>query len=724
MIQNITINKVATYKNTTTLTTDKKVNLIYGLNGVGKSTLSRLLQSPQNPEFASCSFIEPKDTKILVYNQDFINETFFESDEIKGVFSLSKENKEIETKINEKKTEINGKISKLSKIQENIDKIKQEKREKNEKAIEKIWEIKRKHADEDRTLIEFLKNRRRNKQELYNFVHDWKKPEKEPQKTIDQIKSDYISLTKTDNEKKKLITEFSFNVDHIENDKIFETAIIGSKSSAVSGLISSLNNSDWVRKGLSYIDHSSEETQTCPFCQQSTLEKSLVDEIFGYFDKTYDEAVEKLDSLHKQYTHAIEKLPTITADAPNRLVIAHWQEIKSNYDQLIATATLNTNIIEEKENSLSENKYLHDTSEIVRKINDKISEANGVISDHNRRLDNKSEETRKLRDEFWDLMRWNYDQTISRLDSDLLDCEQRTTNEIKAHTQNQTEKFELESQIKGLQSKTVNIEKAITSINNNLISLGISDFYIKQHNDALYKIVRKDNNNANIRTLSEGEKTIITFLYFLEMCKGKASPDEVEKKKIAVIDDPISSLSHIYIFNIGEFIKSEFFISDDFDQVFVLTHSLYFFYELTDIRKDRRNENQKLLRISKNSSGSSISEMSYQEIQNDYQAYWSIVNNPQQNEALIANCMRNIIEYFFSFVEKIELNNVFQKESLKHPRFQAFNRYINRESHSLGQNIFDFKEFNYDDFIEGLRLVFYENGYQNHFNKMRQRVPG
>ena len=88
-----------------------------------------------------------------------------------------------------------------------------------------------------------------------------------------------------------------------------------------------------------------------------------------------------------------------------------------------------------------------------------------------------------------------------------------------------------------------------------------------------------------------------------------------------VIDDPVSSLSHIYVFNIGEIIKSEFFNNDSFDQVFVLTHSLYFFYELTDINDERRKEKQKLHRISKNSSGSFITEMKYEEIQNDYQTY-------------------------------------------------------------------------------------------------------
>ena len=77
--------------------------------------------------------------------------------------------------------------------------------------------------------------------------------------------------------------------------------------------------------------------------------------------------------------------------------------------------------------------------------------------------------------------------------------------------------------------------------------------------------------------------------------------------------------------------------------------------------------------------------------------------------------MRNIVEYFFNFVRKKDLNNVFQMNELQDPKYQAFCRYINRESHSLGQNIIDMKEFNYDVFREGLRLVFEKTGYLDHF---------
>nr|PME98772.1 hypothetical protein BCV24_21755 [Vibrio cyclitrophicus] len=95
-----------------------------------------------------------------------------------------------------------------------------------------------------------------------------------------------------------------------------------------------------------------------------------------------------------------------------------------------------------------------------------------------------------------------------------------------------------------------------------------------------------------------------------------------------------------------------------------------------------------------------------------------MINDENQPPALIANCMRNVIEYFFNFVQKSDLSNVVQNKKLKEVRYQAFIRYINRESHSLGQNIIDFKEFDYASFKDGLRLVFEVMGYPEHYKKM------
>ena len=115
--------------------------------------------------------------------------------------------------------------------------------------------------------------------------------------------------------------------------------------------------------------------------------------------------------------------------------------------------------------------------------------------------------------------------------------------------------------------------------------------------------------------------------------------------------------------------------------------------------------------------GSKIQNMHYEHIQSDYQAYWMAIRDPETSPALIANCMRNIIEYFFNFVEKKDLNNVFSSAKFQQLKYQAL-RYINRESHSLGQNIYDFKEFDYTIFHEALKMVFEESGYSEHYKKM------
>lgn len=50
------------------------------------------------------------------------------------------------------------------------------------------------------------------------------------------------------------------------------------------------------------------------------------------------------------------------------------------------------------------------------------------------------------------------------------------------------------------------------------------------------------------KTLSEGEKNFISFLYFYQLCLGTDNIDRSSKKKIIVIDDPVSSLDSQALF--------------------------------------------------------------------------------------------------------------------------------------------------------------------------------
>lgn len=67
---------------------------------------------------------------------------------------------------------------------------------------------------------------------------------------------------------------------------------------------------------------------------------------------------------------------------------------------------------------------------------------------------------------------------------------------------------------------------------------------------------------------------------------------------------------------------------------------------MTEMDENKRHTSQALFRISKSETGSKIQNMHYEHIQSDYQAYWMAIRDPETSPALIANCMRNIIEYF------------------------------------------------------------------------------
>ena len=94
MISKIKLQKVASYgESPAVLETDKQINLIYWLNWTWKTTISKYFQNREGSDFSHCSIEGLKNEKILVYNENFIHDNFYQ-DTQKGIFSLNAENKE------------------------------------------------------------------------------------------------------------------------------------------------------------------------------------------------------------------------------------------------------------------------------------------------------------------------------------------------------------------------------------------------------------------------------------------------------------------------------------------------------------------------------------------------------------------------------------------------------------------------------------------------------
>ncbi|MDX1302901.1 AAA family ATPase [Photobacterium sp.] len=717
MITEIILDNVASYKSKVTLTTDKKINIVYGLNGSGKSTFSNYFYDPENLKYKACSNTRDGET-VLVYNQKFINNNFYSPDSLNGIFGLSEENKQVEEEIAKKTEELEVLETDKKKQATNIEEQAIMVEKAKSSAEKKVWEIKQTYTGGDRVLEYCLENLKGNKSKLYAHISALSKPVTKSQKTIDDLKVEVNAIDGDTAVKLSTLDVITFDtLSEISVDALNEI-IIGNEDSPVATLIEKLQNSDWVSSGLKYLDLINGDE--CPFCQSQTMTEQLIRQIKDYFDESYEEKINAIKLIETEYETLIKDFPKLDVYKSSQYAVKHLAQLTEEHSLIVKIIENNKNLIQNKKAKPSTQIKLEDPSPHVNSFNILIESVNASIIKHNKKIENVSSEKARIKKEFWDILRYEYDQTISnynKIDKDA----QTVINAAKIVKDQKTKDIiTKKAEIVEQQKNTVNIDEAVENISKGLEDIGITDFSIKKHESNLYRVVRSGADEDVFTSLSEGEKMMISFLYFRELIKGKQSATEMPQKKIAIIDDPVSSLSHIFVYNIGRLIKNDFFKSDDVEQVFVLTHSLYFFYELTDTNHSRRKKEQELFRLSKNSSGSSVNKMSYQEVQNDYQSYWSVINDGQQPPALIANCMRNIIEYFFGFVQKIELSNVADIEELQQNKFEAFMRYINRESHSVGQNIIDFKEFDYDIFKEAFKLLFYKTGYPEHYNKMSE----
>lgn len=721
MIRKILMKNAASYKhNEAILQTDRKINYIYGLNGVGKSTLSSFLYSPSNKLFEHCSIEKDADNEVLVYNENFVRDNFHSSDGLPGIFTLSKENKDILVQIQvseEKKEYLNQKIEENKKEQGLIgEKINLE----SQKVESSIWKIKETFYGGDRVLDFCLKGHIGSKKDLLKKILATSVISNSDV-TIANLKKEAQEIL-GDAQKLPSVPKVNLSLDKIEKHTIFSKEIVGNNNSSISNFIQDLGNADWVRKGLTYVSEESTSEQknsACPFCQNLTISRELLKSIGEYFDVSYEKDLSLLKDLRDQYETLLTSLPQDSAFL-NHPKMDNSPDFRIKYQELRTLMESNLSLIKEKLRSPSSRLNLKSSDMLVVDLNAIIEEANRETDLHNVKIEKKDEVSLRIKDEFWGLMRFEQNKLIE----EYLNSEKELTNSLanksKEFDEIQRELQNVKDQISALQKKTTNIEEAVQNINSHLKDMGVINLELIKHGEGQkYKIQREGRGSDIYKSLSEGEKTVITFLYFLEFCKGRKNPEESEKKKVIVIDDPISSLSHMYIFNVGRLIKNEFLGSDKFEQFFILTHNLYFFYELANAKSKPGVELPNLYRIIKNTDGSKIVPMKINEIQNDYQSYWSVLKDPNIPETLLANSMRNILEHFFGFVEKHEsLNNIFQQKIFQENKFQSFVRYMDRGSHSDAINISDFKDINHEFFKEAFKMVFDKTGYSDHYMKM------
>ena len=284
-----------------------------------------------------------------------------------------------------------------------------------------------------------------------------------------------------------------------------------------------------------------------------------------------------------------------------------------------------------------------------------------------------------------------------------------------------------------LENSVTSVTPTVNEINRLLNGYGFTNFLIREvpENKNHYQIVR-ENGEPAISTLSEGEKTFITFLYYMQLVKGSHNPDGVTTNRVLVIDDPVSSLDSNILFVVNTLLRDVFTdIHEDrgsVKQVILLTHNVYFHKEIAFIDKHckwRDCINHWILR--KRDNVSSIQAYGKSSpIKSSYELMWTELKSSTLNSCIVTqNIMRRIIENYFQVFGGISPDVILEKFTNAEDKkiCRSLLSWVNDGSHSMPEDLYvemsdDQLSRNKDIFHQ----IFVMMGQEAHYDMMMQQI--
>lgn len=372
---------------------------------------------------------------------------------------------------------------------------------------------------------------------------------------------------------------------------------------------------------------------------------------------------------------------------------------------------------------------INGSDKYIDEINEMIVRKNDTINKHNNLVDNYQEEKKKLISDIWVLIAKENSTLISQHNKKIDGLNHGVQSTTEKQNQYETQKKNIELEIKRKNKRVTSVQPAVEEINRILHNYGFNNFSITPSNEKSnhYQIKRTDGTLAE-STLSEGEVTFITFLYFLQWIKGSQNEEEVTQDRIIVIDDPISSLDSNVLFVVSSLLKDVIYKvldgESNIKQVFVLTHNVYFHKELSFIGNGN-NPNKEIhywILRKKND----ITNIQYYGMDNpissSYELLWKEVKEQNANSVItIQNVMRRIIENYFKILGKYKDDELINKfpdyESQEICR--SLLSWINDGSHCMPDDLYvEALDDSSERYREVFKKIFEYTNHIEHYNMM------
>ena len=635
-----------------------KINFVYGPNGSGKTTISRLMAAADG--FPSCAVkwknADPLQT--FVYNSDFVEENFSQ-EKIKGIFTLGKDDIGIGEKIEEIGEEIADLDKTVSGLKtalggENGDGGKNRKLEDLESEFEETcWKQKTKHDEHFKIAFKGCRADR-------SRFRD---------KVLEELTAGAAELKPIEYLKKKAEDIFEDNPSEIdpvppigkydilrhEKNPVLGKKIVGREDVDVADMIRRLGNSDWVKSGRAYFEKNDEEV--CPFCQQETPEE-FAKSLNEYFDETFEkdmDAVGKLDDSYETDSEKLlEQIRSTAAAAPGVLDVG---TMRSKEDVLRRILEGNAERIKTKKAEPSREIALETAADVIAEIESLVKTANSSIKEHNESVRRIDQERKELTEQVWKyIVEEELKNAIERYEKDRRELKRsigKIRDEIRSMLQKRDDK---KREIEGLERERKGVQRTIDEINSILSSVGFRSFRLaRADKEDFYRVVRNGGTDVK-ETLSEGEKRFMTFLYFYHLLKGSQSSDGTPSDCVVVFDDPVSSLDGEILFVISSLIKRVFkeIRKDEGNvrQAFVLTHNVYFHREVAYDGPGKSPKNERTFwMVRKHGADQKLKKSESNPIKTSYELLWAGVRDRESSPAgTIQNTMRRILEHYFKIL--------------------------------------------------------------------------
>jgi len=733
MIDSITIKNVATYDNEGIhINNLKKVNFIYGANGTGKTTISNYLKNQNDDKYNDCEIIWKKNNlsvSTLVYNKKFRDENFGLG-KIKGVFTLGKATKDEKELVESKLAELKN-LKQLEETRRGSLKGHNDAKNIIETSfIELCW--KKLKVEYENVFYEAFKgalHKKIFKDKLLNEFDNNTNNLFSYDNLLERAKTIFGEVPK--NIEPLSLIEFDYIL-QIEENSIWGKKVVGKRDIDIAGFIQQLNISDWVHQGKNYIQ---KDSNVCPFCQQETITDDFKKQLENFFDKSYINDINLLKELFSSYT-------ALTSNILNELNNIEEREknlgnTKLDIDKYSSyLKTLNSQIIANNEKLKTKLKEpsreitLQSVREQLELISNLINEANEKIRIHNQIVVDFNNQRNILINDIWKFLSEELRNEITEFKQNIND-KNRAIESIEGFLEeNNRRQSILEDEIKELNKNIVGIESTIDDINTLLRNMGFLSFKIVSAEEKGYYQIIRENGEIAEDTLSEGEITFITFLYYYQKVKGGDSPDVVNEDKILVIDDPISSLDSNVLFIVSTLIKDLIKEMKDNEykgnikQIILLTHNVYFHKEVSYMDRGAESDKLNYWILRKNGNISSIEPYDKKNpIKSSYQLLWKELQSKSVTSTItIQNIMRRILENYFKVLGSYKDEEKIIKEfpnSEEQQICRSLYYWINDGSHCFSDALeIDTQDTTTEIYQEVFRKIFEYSGHIAHYDMM------